>query len=414
MSQSKASANGKGEQIKVGVVGVGRGQSFARGAAAAGMKLVAICDAHAKNLEEVARSYGVAAYRSYEQLLEHGVDAVILANYFHQHAPPAIQALERGIHVMSETTSCGTLGQGVALIRAVEKSGCVYMLAENYPYSAPCQEMTRLYTTGEVGEVRYAEGEYIHPMTPESSMRLAPHVDHWRYHAPATYYCTHALAPLMVMTQTMPTRVNAVAIPMHAEEYRGLSRRDRASIILCHMDNGALFRLAQGGLAGHSVYYRLHGTRGMMETPRGLPGKVRVVHEPWHRSSDQPLERIYQADFPSHGDLAARTGHGGGDFWTNFHFAQAIRRGEQPFLDVYRGVAMSAVGILGWKSALEMGAPQEIPDFRNEEVLTAFEADDWSPFPEDRRPGQPLSSIEGEFEPTAEAIARAKEVWAKR
>lgn len=400
-------------EIRVGVVGVGRGLSFARGAAAAGMRLVAICDAFAKNLDEVARSFGVAGYRKYEHFLEHDLDAVILANYFHQHAPLAIMALERGLHVMSETTSCKTLGEGVALIRAVEKSGRIYMLAENYPYSAPCQELARLYAAGEIGEVRYAEGEYIHPMTPESSMRLAPHINHWRYFAPATYYCTHSLAPLMVITGTMPVRVNAVAIPMHPEEYRGLSRRDRASIILCRMDNGAIFRLAQGGLAGHSVYYRLHGTRGMMETPRGMPGKVRVVHEPWHRRSGEPVERIYQADFPEHGEKAAKSGHGGGDFWTNYHFAEAIRRGKQPFLDVYRGVAMSAVGILGWRSALADGAPQQIPDFRSEEVRARYENDDWSPFPEDRRPGQPPSSIEGWIEPTPEAVARAQHVWSQ-
>ena len=40
--------------------------------------------------------------------------------------------------------------------------------------------------------------------------------------------------------------------------------------------------------------------------------------------------------------------------------------GTPPFLDVYRGVAMSSVGILAWKSALEDGRPFDVPDFRDE------------------------------------------------
>ncbi len=398
-------------EIRVGVVGVGRGQSFTRLAASAGMKLVAICDAFAKNLDQVATNYGVKAYREYEQFLEHEMDAVILANYFHQHASLAIQALERGLHVMSETASCATMGEGVALIRAVEKSGRIYMLAENCPYTAPVQELTRLYQAGEIGEVQYAEGQYVHPMDPNGRLRLSPGLNHWRNHMPATYYCSHALAPLMVVTDTMPTKVNALAIPYAPGEDRGVSRRDKASVILCRMENGAVFRLIQGGLSEHSLAFRFHGTQGMMETPRALPGKVRIVHEAWNRPGNEPLEKLYQAEFREHQDLARNVGHSGADFWTNLYFAQAIREGKQPYLDVYRGVAMAAIGILGWRSALEDGTPYEIPDLRSEEARKAYENDDWSPFPEHFRPGQPPSSIEGRIEPSAEAIRAAEEVW---
>lgn len=403
----------KQAEIRVGVVGVRRGRSFAAGAAHAGMRLVAICDEKAANLDEVARSFGVRGYRDYEQFLEHDMDAVILANYFHQHAPLAMRALERGLHVMSETTSCATLAEGVALVRAVEKSGRIYMLAENYPYTAAKQEMARLYRSGEIGEVRYAEGEYIHQVSPEESMRLAPHVDHWRWHMPATYYCTHALAPLMAITDTMPVRVNALAIPMHPDEFHGLYRRDTASVILCRMENGAVFRLVQGRLPAASSYSCVYGLRGMMETVKGDGAKVRVVHEPWNRPPGQPLERVYRAEFPEHGELARRAGHGGGDFWTNYHFAEAIRRGAQPYLDVYRGVTMSAVGILAWKSALADGAPQDIPDFRDEKARAAYEDDHWSPFPEHAGPGQPPSSIQGRIEPSEADLAFAREIWSR-
>lgn len=377
------------------------------------MELVALCDTWESKLNEVAKEYDVTAYTDYDRFLEHDMDAVVLANYFHQHAPFAVKALQAGKHVMSETTACKTIGEGADLARAAEKSGKIYFFAENYPYRLNCQELRRLYHAGEIGEVRYAEGEYNHPIDLNGRLRLAPGLNHWRNHIPPTYYCTHALAPLMMTTDTMPVSVNALSIPRSESEAVPLSvrRRDDGFCALCRMDNGSVFRLFGLGLAGHRVYYRFHGTRGMMETEGS--DKVHVLHEPWDREPGEPFERTYRPDFPHHAAQAARAGHGGGDFWTTFYFAEAIRSGEQPYLDVYRGLAMSVVGILAWKSALDNGAPYDVPDFSDESVRQTIEDDDWSPFPEDRRPGQPWPSILGNIEPSPEAIAHAKRVWAE-
>src|SRR5262245_45525613 len=125
-------ANKPRKLIRVGVVGVGRGASFAHGASeVVGMKLVALCDTWKNKLQEMGKRHGVATYTSYERFLEHDMDAVVLANYFHQHAPFAIKALKAGFHVMSETAANTTLAEGVALCRAVESTGKTYMFAEN-------------------------------------------------------------------------------------------------------------------------------------------------------------------------------------------------------------------------------------------------------------------------------------------
>jgi predicted dehydrogenase len=124
------------ETIGVGVVGVGRGQSFMRSAQATGMTLVAICDTWEERLQQVGKELGVATFTDYDAFLQHDLDAVVLANYFHEHAPLAIKALRAGKHVMSECAAYHTLAEGVALTRAVEQTGKIYMLAENYPYMA--------------------------------------------------------------------------------------------------------------------------------------------------------------------------------------------------------------------------------------------------------------------------------------
>lgn len=402
--------------IRVGVVGVGRGQSFAEGAnELVGMQLVALCDLWKERLEQVGRRYGVATYTDYDRFLEHDMEAVVLANYFHQHAPFAIKALEAGKHVMSETASNTTLAEGVALCRAVERTGRIYMLAENYPYTAFNQEMRRVYQSGEIGEVTYAEGEYNHPMSPRDRLSISPGMKHWRAWIPSTYYCTHALAPLVYITETRPVKVNALSIACRKIDEMTVRVADPGSVILCRMDNGAVFRIFGLLLPGHSNWYRVHGTRGAMELTRGGgyfgSGQIRIWHEPWDLRPGEEAERIYTPDWPEHGDLAAQAGHGGGDFWTNFHFANAIRSGQQPFFDVYRGVTLSSVGILAWKSALEDGRPFEVPDFSSEASRQAYENDHWSPWPEHAGPGQPPPSILGTLTPSPEAIAFARQVW---
>ena len=119
--------------IRIGVIGVGRGMNLATRAKIAGLDVVAICDTWEAKLAEAGKQLGVATYADYDKFLEHDMDAVVLANYFHQHAPFAIKALRAGKHVMSETAACFTLAEGVQLVREVERSGLVYMFAENYP-----------------------------------------------------------------------------------------------------------------------------------------------------------------------------------------------------------------------------------------------------------------------------------------
>lgn len=408
--------------IRVGVVGVGRGSSFASGATdLVGMKLVALCDTWEEKLAEAGKRYGVATYTDFDKFLEHDMDAVVLANYFHEHAPFAIKALEAGKHVMSETSCNATLAEGVALCRAVEKSGKTYMLAENYPYTQFHLEMRRLYQTGEIGEVTYAEGEYNHPMDPQSRTAISPGMKHWRNWFPSTYYCTHALAPLMMITDCMPLTVNGLSIASREVDAETVRVGDPGSVILCRMDNGAVFRIFGLLLPGHSNWTRVHGTKGAMEITRGPgyfgPGQVRVWHDHWLRGEpSQAAERTYVPDWPEHADLANKAGHGGGDFWTNFAFTNAIRSGEPPYLDVYRGVAMSSVGILAWKSALVDGAPFDVPDFSTESRRQTYENDHWSPFPAHAAlaPDQPPASILGAITPAAKVAAAARRQWKKQ
>lgn len=404
------------KKIRVGVLGVGRGHVFAAGAHHAGMELVALCDTWEERLNKVGKELNVTTYTDFDKFLEHDMDAVILANYFHEHAPFAIKALNAGKHVMSETAACFTLGEGVALVEAVEKSKQIYMFAENYPYMVFNQEMRRLYQSGTMGEFKYGEGEYVHPMGPEDSNRISCGVDHWRNWLPHIYYSTHALAPVMYVTDTWPVKVNGFVIPYDEKDEvhfgKTARRNDLAWSMMLQMNTGALVRLIGLSLRGHGNWYRFHCGRGLMENLRyGDTNMVRVHRESFDKKKGEPVENIYLPDFPEHHGQAMQAGHGGGDFFTNYHFANAIRTGRQPYLDVYRGVTMSIVGPLGYRSALGNSNTLEIPDFRNKSIRAKYAKDDWNPDPKRHKKGYPFPSILGDIKPPKKGLEFAKKIW---
>lgn len=402
-----------GRSIRLGVFGAKRGAAFIAQAAACGFEVVAVCDQNEGACKKAAAGCGASHYVDFDCFIGHpGLEAIVLANYFHQHAPFAVRALRAGLHVISECLACATIGEGVELIDAVEASGCIYSFAENYPYMLANQEMRRLYQEGKVGSFVYGEGEYIHPMTAEDFIRHTPSADHWRTWLPATYYCTHALAPLMFIAEVWPESVSGFVMPAAADDpcwHRVPHTGDPASCIMVRMAGGAVVKLLQWNLRGHGNWVRVHGSRGLMEKLRhDDSGMVRLVREQWGETLDGPCEQTYLPRWPEAGEQATRAGHGGGDFFTLWHFGQAIRSGRQPFFDVFRGVAMSLVGIQAYRSALDNSALVRVPDLRERKQRDLYRHDHWSPDPARRQSGQPWPSVRGEIIPTSDQIDHAR------
>jgi len=388
--------------IRVGVYGIGRGRSFAEQATAMdGVELAAICEQRERPLQEFLSAHpGVTGYTEYSKMLEHDLDAIVLANYCTEHAPAAIQALQAGKHVQSESIAIKTMGEAVELVKAVEASGKVYMYAENYAYMTCVQEMAHLYQKGEIGEFRYGEGEYVHPVSADTKISLSPTFDHWRNWIPATYYCTHSMSPIMYITHLRPVKVNGFVIPWDpktpacSDTYK---RNDLACIIMVQMENGAYAKLLFGSLEKHYVWYRVYGHEGEMEMSRTDGGQLTIHREPWNKKPGEPADLTYRPEFRQFHELAARSGHGGGDFFMLHEFIEAIRTETQPFLDIYRGLQMSCLGILAYKSALNNNMAFDVPSFQDAAELEPYVGDNWSCDPADAGPGQPFPSILGEI-----------------
>jgi predicted dehydrogenase len=369
--------------VRVGVLGLRRGAALARLAHQAGMQVAAVCERDDRRRDEAATALGSAAYRDVEPFLDHAMDAVILVNDFDQHAPVAIHALDRGLSVLSETAACRTLAEGVALVEAAERSGGVYMFAENYPYMPLTREMRRRYAAGDIGKVRYAEAEYLDE--PADLMAMVNDRTHWRARTPATYYCTHSLAPVAAITGTRPVQVSGFVVPTAGgPEALERARRGRgwAALMVVRLDNGALFKSLHGFLeAGQQAWVRIHGDRGLMENLRH--GDTRTLHMIWDVKDGEEWQRAEEVYPPWPPEFPASTadpmGDGVAETLMLRDFASAVRHKRAPDQDVYFGVELSITGIQALRSSLAGGLPVEVPDLRRPDLRRAHAADDWFP-----------------------------------
>lgn len=409
------------EKIKVGIFGLGRGKAFFESLMYCNAEIVAICDRDDTRRNAVWEMLGKspAPYSEFDDFIEHkGLDAVVVSNCFHQHAPFAIRCLEKNIHVLCECTSNGTMAEGVALVRAAEKSKAIFMLAENYPYSKYNREIKRICDGGTLGKILYAEGEYNHPVGPDDVNFTKTYrftVDHWRHYCPATYYVTHSLAPLMHATGATPIRVTAMPVyaPFTEQPFNVTRCGDRAAIITCLNDDDSVFRItgcAHFGAHGNS--YRVCGTNGQVENLRGMGDRVMLRYDPWNLPEGLEKTNFYEPVWNDRDEeIIKKQGHGGGDFFVVREFLDAIRSGKPHAFDVYFSTAMASVAILGHRSMMEGGTPYDIPDFHKEEDRKKYENDHLTPFlgENGETPTLPCCS-HPEHLPTPEQYAKYKEV----
>lgn len=408
------------KKIKIGIFGVGRGMDLAKDFLLLGADVVAICDFNKERLAKAAKkvSADTAVYDNFDSFVEHDMDAVVLANYFHEHTPFAIKCFEKGLHVFSECISNGTMAEGIELLKAFKNSDSIYMLAENYPQMIFNREMKRVCDGGTLGKILYAEGEYNHPGDPnnvEFKKRYTYFPEHWRNFLPRSYYITHSLGPVMWATGATPKKVTSFAsfAPIEGDAPTASFSGDRVSIVTTQNDDGSIFRITGcAGFGGHHNAYRICGTEGQIENLRGMGNKVMLRYNSWSKPEDMDEENLYEAKWNEPDEEIFKTsGHGGGDYLTARVFLDCIRKGKQPEhpFDIYSAINMSSVAILAHRSMLEGGKPYDIPDFTKEEDCKLYENDRLSPFygTDGSKPTIPCCS-HPDFEPTEKQIENYK------
>jgi predicted dehydrogenase len=261
-------------------------------------------------------------------------------------------------------------------------------MMETSVYGREFRYVRSLADAGRLGSLTMFRGFHL--------QNLDGYPEYWRGYPPMKYL-THALAPLLALTDSQvervtalgtgtltPDRVGAYDNPFPAEV--GLFRLTDSDVAASVQMS--FFQTGRSYVEGFDVY----GDRGGVEWPQvdgepmrvydlqeladdlpetGLRGRrstSELVDPPDLPGDLEPALRRYLREFPMpplpDGTVELRRAeHGGAHPYLVDAFVRSALSGEAPWVDVRRSAAWTAPGICAHESALAGGSPVEVPQY---------------------------------------------------
>lgn len=346
-----------------------------------GLELTAACDPNPQALAKAAGALGdLQLFSDYDAMLGSGaIDAVLISTPMAGHAHQAIQALDAGIHVLSEVTACMDLEEAQALVAAQRRSTAVYAMAENYCYRKDVMVVEAMVQAGVFGTPYYAEGEYLHDCTNllEGSWRRGIHGD-----SDGVTYPSHSLGPILRwFPGERVTEVMCVGSGRrHPTPEGDLYRQQAPCVMLCRMSGGGLVKIRVDLFSArpHAMHnYQLQGTDGAFDGMGLEYHEAQVWTRAHGRSSKEAWDhgrvwdslrsmddRYLPACWAQATPQQMATGHGGGDYFQFLDFLRAVQGGVNR-LGLHHALDMTLPGIVSQRSIAEDGVWLPVPDSRS-------------------------------------------------
>lgn len=354
---------------KMGLVGLGGSRRSAAYMHHPQVEVGAVCDTDLDTLQQGGEELGVpesSRYADYEAFLEADLDFVMIGSPMPLHAQHTIRALEAGKHVLCEVTAANTVHDCLRIVDAVERTGRIYMMAENTVYFHFFQEWNDLVRNGRLGELFYAECEYVHAIRsriidPVTGRR------YWRDERPPLHYCSHSLGPILNLMQDHVVRAMGVGQTKTIVPHGGVGSIDM-QVALLQTEKGATIKLLRSSVAakepGHH-FYSVYGSKGHVENGRGQTqdqGWLYLEEEPGYEKGAQPIACSISDPFAP--EEATRGGHGTTEYNLLKDFIDALNGVKRPAIDVYRAMEYTLPGLIAQQSVEQGGIWLDVPQVR--------------------------------------------------
>lgn len=122
-------------------------------------EVYAVYDRNRQRAEATARKFGIpVCHNDMDAFLNEGLDIVSICTPPWTHCGLALQALERGCHVLTEKPMAMSSEEAKAMIKAADKAGKILCVSHNFKFSRSMLKAISLLERGDVGEIQSVIG----------------------------------------------------------------------------------------------------------------------------------------------------------------------------------------------------------------------------------------------------------------
>lgn len=397
------------DRLKIGLIGLGqRGAAYGMVDGSIGLLgnilnnsevlVTAICDGYKERLAFAAEKIVAAGQKKpfettdYKEVLNFGVDAVIVCTSWASHVEVALAAMEKGIPVGIEVGGTHNIDDMEKLVAAYERTKTPFMFLENCCYNKDELLATSLTRNGKLGEICYCHGAYCHDLRNEIT-EVGLKRGHYRLEEYKNHNCenypTHELGPIVkllgITRGNKFTRLTAMAskargleeyVNAHEEvaELKGTKwKQGDVVTTMIECENGELITLKldtslprlydrEITVSGTKGYYN-QTLRAVVIDGDKFNHDKNVIQDSLNSQDD--YSEYLPDDWKNITEEQLKTGHGGMDYIMLKHFFRAVKNKEDMPIDVYEACAMMCVTALSEQSIASGGKPVAVPDFTN-------------------------------------------------
>jgi predicted dehydrogenase len=322
--------------LRIGIIGAGQaGERHAVGfAATAGTTLVGVADLAEERARELTQRFGGKAFRDWRELLEVGLDLLVVSLPHNMHVEPAEAAAERGMHVLMEKPLATTLEDARRIIDVCEAARVKLTISFVHRFREELQLARRWLDAGLLGD----------PLVASERMggQRGSHLPAWVGSKEVAgggvlmYSAIHGVDRLRWLLSSDVRRVTA-----ETRQFSGDTEVEEAVTALLTFESGATATLtAEAPLyrAQPAVWEtELYGTSGML--------RVRTRHFA-ERSNDREMEHV------DTGPLAKDQGPHYNFARQAQAFVRAIREDRPPDVTPEDGLKSLEVALAVYRSAV--------------------------------------------------------------
>jgi len=161
------------EKLNIGIIGCG-GKGATDAAGVAGENIIALCDVDENTLNHAAKKYPQARlYRDYRKMFdkEKLLDAVTVSTPDHQHAPAAMRAITRGLHVYVQKPLTHNIWEARQLTEAARRHRVATQMGNQGTSSEEIRRLVEMIQAGAIGDVREVHVWTNRPIWPQGQDR---------------------------------------------------------------------------------------------------------------------------------------------------------------------------------------------------------------------------------------------------